>query len=201
MLASQLSRLAEKMQRELEVLRFESATKAGTREREKQRCCICFDFDHVHAGLVCETIGADCAPREVQRILDTIQEAEPLARHRAQGAASCVRCRIVMHRTPSQRLPGALFQEFRAAQDTMVEQRLFEELQQRIQEQLEAARREFENTNNVTGAEQGEAAASEFIVDSSVGRPVTGSETPASPGWSVETQLNVQKPEALTVSD
>jgi hypothetical protein len=106
-----------------------------------------------------------------------------------------------MHRTPSQRLPGALFQEFRAAQDTMVEQRLFEELQQRIQEQLEAARREFENTNNVTGAEQGEAAASEFIVDSSVGRPVTGSETPASPGWSVETQLNVQKPEALTVSD
>jgi hypothetical protein len=28
---------------------------------------------------------ADCAPREVQRILEAIQEAEPLARHRAQG--------------------------------------------------------------------------------------------------------------------
>ena len=28
---------------------------------------------------------ADCAPREVQRILEAIQKAEPLARHRAQG--------------------------------------------------------------------------------------------------------------------
>ena len=46
-------------------------------------------------------------------------------------------------------LPDGLFREYRAAQDAVVEQRFFEELQQRFQEQLEAARREFENANNV----------------------------------------------------
>ena len=38
-------------------------------------------------------------------------------------------------------LRDAPFREYRAAQDAVVEQRLFEELQQRFQEQLEAARR------------------------------------------------------------
>jgi hypothetical protein len=45
----------------------------------------------------------------------------------------------------------------------VVEQRLFEELQQRFQEQLEAARREFENANHVARAEQGAAATAEFM--------------------------------------
>ena len=60
-------------------------------------------------------------------------------------------------------LPDALFREYRAAQDAVVEQRLFEELQQRFQEQLEAARREFENANHVARAEQGAAATAEFM--------------------------------------
>ena len=84
-----LTRLAEKIQRELEALRFEAATQANAREREQQQCCICYEVVPISAGLGCESsashfICADCAPCEVKRILEAIQEAEPLARHRAQ---------------------------------------------------------------------------------------------------------------------
>ena len=37
-------------------------------------------------------------------------------------------------------LPDALFREYRAAQDAVVEQRLFEELQQRFQEQTRSCK-------------------------------------------------------------
>ena len=167
-----LTRLAEKMQRELEALRFEAATQADARQREQQQCCICYDVLPVSAGLGCEGsachyICADCAPREVQRILEAIQEAEPLARHRAQGGRiMCVQqgCEAPYAESALARvLPDALFREYRAAQDAVVEQRLFEELQQRFQEQLEAARREFENANHVARAEQGAAATAEFM--------------------------------------
>jgi hypothetical protein len=146
-----LTRLAEKMKRELEALRFEAATQADAREREQQQCCICYDVFPVSAGLRCESIAghficADCAQREVQRILEAIQEAEPLARHRAQGGR--IMCVLQDCEAPyaesalaSVLKPDALFREYRAAQDAVVEQRLFEELQQRFQEQLEAARR------------------------------------------------------------
>jgi hypothetical protein len=167
-----LTRLAEEMKRELEALRFEAATQADAREREQKECCICYDVLPVSAGLGCEGsaghyICADCAPREVQRILEAIQEAEPLARHRAQGGRiMCVQqgCEAPYAESALARvLPDALFREYRAAQDAVVEQRLFEELQQRFQEQLEAARREFENANHVARAEQGAAATAEFM--------------------------------------
>ena len=95
-----LTRLAEEMKRELEALRFEAATQADAREREQKECCICYDVLPVSASLGCEGsaghyICADCAPREVQRILEAIQEAEPLARHRAQGGRiMCVAARL-----------------------------------------------------------------------------------------------------------
>jgi hypothetical protein len=160
------------MKRELEALRFEAATQADAREREQQQCSICYEGFPVSAGLGCESsaghfICADCAPREVQRILEAIQEAEPLARHRAQGGRiMCVLqgCEAPYAESALARvLPDALFREYRAAQDAVVEQRLFEELQQRFQEQLEAARREFENANHVARAEQGAAATAEFM--------------------------------------
>ena len=82
-------------------------------------------------------------------------------------AASCVLqqgCEALYAESALARvLPDALFREYRAAQDAVVEQRLFEELQQRFQEQLEAARREFENANHVARAEQGAAATAEFM--------------------------------------
>ena len=167
-----LTRLAEELQREMEVLRFEAATQADAHEREQQQCCICYEVFPVSAGLGCESsaghfICADYAPREVQRILEAIQEAEPLARHRAQGGRiMCVQqgCEAPYAESALARvLPDALFREYRAAQDAVVEQRLFEELQQRFQEQLEAARREFENANHVARAEQGAAATAEFM--------------------------------------
>jgi serine/threonine protein kinase len=167
-----LTRLAEEMKRELEVLRFEASTQADAREREQQQCIICYEGFPVSAGLGCESsaghfICADCAPREVQRILAAIQEAEPLARHREQGGRIiCVQQGCVAPYAESalaRVLPDALFREYRAAQDAVVEQRLFEELQQRFQEQLEVARREFENANHVARAEQGAAATAEFM--------------------------------------
>jgi hypothetical protein len=41
---------------------------------------LCWIF-HFFSHFIC----ADCAPLEVQRTLEAIQEAEPLAHHRAQG--------------------------------------------------------------------------------------------------------------------
>jgi serine/threonine protein kinase len=167
-----LTRLAVEMQRELETLRFEAATQADAHEGKQQACCICYDDAPISAGIGCERsadhfICANCAPREVQRILEAIQEAEPLARHRAQGGRIlCVQkdCNAPYAESALARvLPDGLFREYRAAQDAVVEQRFFEELQQRFQEQLEAARREFENANDVARAEQGAAATAEFM--------------------------------------
>ena len=167
-----LTRLAVEMQRELEVLRFEAATQVDAHEEEKQTCCICYDDAPISAGIGCERsadhfICANCAPREVQRILEAIQEAEPLARHRAQGGRIlCVQkdCNAPYAESALARaLPDGLFREYRAVQDAVVEQRLFEELQQRFQEQLETARRELENANNVARVEQGAAATVEFM--------------------------------------
>jgi len=77
-----LTRLAEEMKRESEALRFEAATQAGAREREQQQLHLLRGFP-VSAGLGCES--------SPQRILEAIQEAEPLARHRAQeGRIMCV---------------------------------------------------------------------------------------------------------------
>jgi len=139
-------------------------------QRDLQQCCICYDVFPVSAGLRCESIAghficADCAPREVQRILEAIQEAEPLARHRAQGGyIVCVQqdCGAQYAEPALARvLPDALCRRYRAAQNAVVEQRLFEELQQGFQEQIEAERREFENANNVV--RQGAAATAEFL--------------------------------------
>ena len=66
-----LTRLAEKMKRELEALRFEAATQAGAREREQQQLHLQRGFP-VSAGLGCESIAghficADCALRQYRR--------------------------------------------------------------------------------------------------------------------------------------
>jgi len=48
-----LTRIAEELQREMEVLRFEAATQADAHEREQQQCCICYKVFPVSAGLGC----------------------------------------------------------------------------------------------------------------------------------------------------
>jgi hypothetical protein len=44
-----LTRLAEKMQRALEALRFEAATQANAHEREQHQCCSCYKVLSVSA--------------------------------------------------------------------------------------------------------------------------------------------------------
>ena len=141
--------------------------------REQQECCTCLDNFPTAAGLGCEWsadhfICATCAPREVQRILGEAQEEETsLARHRAHGGRiKCVLpdCEAMYAESTLARiLPDELFREYRAAQDAVVEQRLFEELQQRFQEQLAAAKEEFESANRATRAAHDAAATAEFM--------------------------------------
>lgn len=132
-----------------------------------RRCSICFE-DSAH-GLECggqHFICVDCAPREVGRILDQIEE-EPAAleRHRADGGRiKCVDpgCSAVYAETLLARnVPEDVFRRYRGAQDEAVEQRLFEQLQGQFQERLAAARAAFESSS--ARAAQDAAATGEFL--------------------------------------
>jgi hypothetical protein len=121
-----LTRLAVEMQCELEALHFEAATQADAREWEQQACCICYDDAPISAGVGCKRSAdhfncANRAPREVQRILEAIQEAEPVACHRAQGGRIlCVQKDCNAPHAESAlalALPDGLSREYRAAQD------------------------------------------------------------------------------------
>jgi hypothetical protein len=92
-------------------------------------CIVC--FDDKSAGLDCETsrhhlICAKCAPQEVERILQEIQEPAQLARHREQGGRiKCVHpdCEAAYPEPALARvLSDELFRQYRAAQDAVVEQ-------------------------------------------------------------------------------
>jgi hypothetical protein len=141
-------------------------------QEASRKCSICLEDKTV--GLDCEEtsghhfICAECAPQEVQRILQEIQE-EPaqLARHREQGGhIKCVQpnCEAAYPEPALARvLSNELYRQFRAAQDQVVEQRLFDQLQARFQEQLAAARAEFEMNNAFARTQQDAAATAEFM--------------------------------------
>jgi hypothetical protein len=109
-----LTRLAEKMKRELEALRFEAATQVDACEREQQQCCICYDVLPVPAGL-----GA-------RAVLVTSSVLIVLCGNTGGRAVGATQSARMPHQ---HRMPAAV-----------VEQRLFEELQQRFQEQLKGNR-------------------------------------------------------------
>jgi hypothetical protein len=124
-------------------------------------------------GIVCERnlhhfLCGTCVRKEMQKILENVQEEIPRSQHRAQGGrisrAAALECDAPYpERALARILSDALFTEYRAAQNAVVEQRLYEQGQQRVQEQLEVLRRHFHNTNNVARAEQDEAATAELI--------------------------------------
>jgi hypothetical protein len=152
--------------------RFEAAKQADARKREQQQCCICYDVLPVSAGLGCESSAGHSSVPLVLRVRyrgfwRQYRRQNLWCDTERKEAASCVCSRVVKHRTPSQRLHAFYLMrssgEYCAAQDAVMEQRLFDELQQCFQGQLEAARREFENANNVARAEQGAAATAEFM--------------------------------------
>lgn len=134
-------------------------------------CTICFDDSP--RGLVCEAqtghfICSECAPQEVQRVLQEIKDSEvTLERHRAQGGRiKCVHPKCsVLYSEPAlaHALPDDAFRRYRAAQDSVVEQRLFTQLQQRFQEQLAIAMVDFENRNRIARTARDEAATTEFL--------------------------------------
>jgi len=132
-----------------------------------RKCCIC--LEDKAQGLECgehHFICPDCAPQEVERILDKIQE-EPtaLARHREHGGRiECVQtdCRALYAETLLARnVPEDVFRRYRGAQDEAVEQRLFDQLQEQFQQRLDAARAAFEGSG--AKAAQDTAATAEFL--------------------------------------
>ena len=132
-------------------------------------CSVCFQSES--NALNCEGnanhfICANCAPREVQRILDGIQESECLARHRAQGGRiKCVQPECDARYDEQMLaciLPEEVFREYRAAQDDVVEHSLFAQLQQQFQEQLATVMQDYENSRAARTA-QDTAATAEYL--------------------------------------
>jgi len=167
-----LVRVAEDLQREVQALRLHADQLAEARQEAQHTCNICYDDFERSQGLVCERstlhfVCADCAPREVQRILQEIQEPTQLERHREQGGRiKCVQpdCDAVYAEPALARvLSDELFVQYRAAQDAVLEQRLFTQLQQRFQVDLASAKAEFKRAGTVARTAQDAAATAEFM--------------------------------------
>ena len=74
---TRMLRLVEDMQHEFESLRLQVSRQEAARPEANRLCIVCFDYES--AGLECETsrdhvICAGCAPLNVQRVLQEIQE-------------------------------------------------------------------------------------------------------------------------------
>ncbi|ETV81027.1 TKL protein kinase [Aphanomyces astaci] len=163
-----MTQLVEDLQRQVDALRSSPKQPAEI----LRMCNICFDQSAnglgCGAGDVLHFICADCAPQEVQRILNEIEaEATQLARHRAQGGRiQCVMpgCDAVYsEQALAKVLPDAIFGHYRAAQDAVVEQRQYTYHQERFQLELEAARAEFKRSNDLARTRQDAAATAEFM--------------------------------------
>jgi interleukin-1 receptor-associated kinase 4 len=168
---TRMLRRAEELQRERDALRLQVSRQEAARAEANRTCIVC--FDDKSAGLDCETsrdhfICAECAPQEVQRVLQEIREPAQLARHREQGGhIKCVQpdCEAAYPEPALARvLSDDLFRQFRAAQDAVVEQRLFDQLLARFQVELAAARAEFEAGNTLARTQQDAAATAEFML-------------------------------------
>ncbi|RHZ17711.1 hypothetical protein DYB37_009111 [Aphanomyces astaci] len=163
-----MTQLVEDLQRQVDALRCSPKQPAEI----LRMCNICFDQSAnglgCGAGDVLHFICADCAPQEVQRILNEIEaEATQLARHRAQGGRiQCVvpGCDAVYsEQALAKVLPDAIFGHYRAAQDAVMEQRQYTYHQERFQLELEAARAEFKRSNDLARTRQDAAATAEFM--------------------------------------
>jgi len=134
-----------------------------------RKCNIC--YDQTSEGLECSGgahfICSDCAEKEVQRVLDELQEPPQLQRHRARGGRiKCVEpdCQQVYAEQALARvLPGDVFTAYRASQDEAVEQRLFEQLQQRFQDELRQKLEERQSHGRAASARQADEATAEFL--------------------------------------
>ena len=175
-----MRRLAEDLQRELDALRLQvnrHEEQDTARQQAYLTCNICFD-DECTEGLGCEARGdhhficAVCVLKRVQVVLQEIEEPARLDQHRAQGGR--IKCAACMPSEPNceanypepalaRALPDELFGQYRAAQDAVVEQRLFTQLQERFQAELASARAEFDSANVVQRTQQDAAATAEFM--------------------------------------
>ena len=166
-----LERLTHELQREVEALRLQAEEQEAARQEAQRTCNICFDESAEGVGCegtVSHFICCDCAPSQVQTILQQLNPGphaseERLERHRAQGGRiKCVQpdCESWYPETGLARaLPDDVFRQYRAAQDAVVEQRLFQQLQERFQQQLA----EFQRSSGAAHSSQDDEATAEFL--------------------------------------
>ena len=138
---------------------------------ERRKCNVC--LEEKSQGVVCEDeaghfICSDCAPQSVNTVLDQVEASEQsLQRHRERGGCiKCVQPDCQAHYSEpalARALPDDIFRRYRAAQDDVVEQRLFEELQARFQRDLADLREEFQRGSIAARTKQDEAATAEYM--------------------------------------
>ena len=165
-----MSKLSEDMEREIQAVRRQVIAQETARDKAQRTCCVCFD-DNTQ-GLQCEEhnhfVCLDCAPQVVERMLDQINEDPAvLERHRSNwGNFKCVQpdCNTLYAETQLARhLPEAIFCRYCAAQNAVIEQSLFEQLQGNFQQRLAAARAEFECSNLGARQAQDTSATEEYM--------------------------------------
>ena len=142
---------------------------------ERRKCNVC--LEEKSQGVVCEDeaghfICSDCAPPSVNTVLDQVYgvveaSEQNLQRHRERGGCiKCVQPDCQAHYSEpalARALPDDIFRRYRAAQDDVVEQRLFEELQARFERELAAAREEFQRGSIAARTKRDEAATAEYM--------------------------------------
>ena len=154
---------------------LEPARQEAARQDERQTCDVCFDKSPEGVGCTGPSshfMCSKCVEHHVQTILQDLipgpaASEQRLERHRAQGGRiKCVQpeCEAFYSDTALARaLPDAVFGQYRAAQDEVVEQRVFEQLQQRFDKQLADAKAEFQRSSRAAQNAHDKAATAEFM--------------------------------------
>jgi len=127
----------------IEVAELQRRAERGAAEKT---CLVCFE-GHVRGGMECPTGHFLCSEDSVGHVRSFLERVTAddsmLQQHRERGGRikcvdlACEHCYTDV--SIARALPDEVFHSYRAAQDQMVEHRIFSDLQQRFQQQLSAA--------------------------------------------------------------
>ena len=150
--ASEVSALraeVEEMAAELRRLRLQQAAEAERAAAANMTCELCFDEASAEGSLTCPNqhfVCADCSPQMVTSFLERVSASDTMLEdHRTRGGlVPCVHANpafqdpCAAHYTDqalARALPDEVFVGYRAAQDAVTENRLWQQYNQRFQEE------------------------------------------------------------------
>ena len=136
----------EEMAAELRRLRLQQAAEAEQAAAANMTCQLCFDEASAEqrGGFICPNqhfICADCSPEMVRSFLERVGASDTMLEdHRGRGGLIPCPCvdRCTAHYTDQAlawALPDEVFVEYRAAQDAVTENHLWQQYNQRFQEE------------------------------------------------------------------